>query len=100
MDYVTMSKVTSIQTILPANKISADVAAEIKIVLVKFPRIGNRTVLLWGTFDLQSYLDTLIIDERGDREGFPHSIASAIQRIHSKHYTIVSESKLKGELQF
>jgi hypothetical protein len=95
-----MAKIISNQEAVPAKRISAEIAADVKIVIEKFPRIGNRIVLLWGTPDLQNYLNTLIVDERGGRAGFPPPIASAILRIHSEHALIVSKGNFKNEVQF
>ncbi len=84
----------------PANKIPAEIAVEVLILLETFPRIGNRTALLWGTVDLQNYLNTLIVDERGGREGFPHPVAEAILRIHGEHYKIASGIESRNEMHF
>ena len=84
----------------PENKIPADIADEILLLIETFPRIGNRIVLLWGTVDLQNYLNTLIVDERGGREGFPHPVAEAILRIHGEHYKTVSENEPGNEMHF
>ena len=84
----------------PANKIPAEIAAEVLILIETFPRIGNRIVLLWGSVDLQNYLNDLIIDERGGREGFPYPVAEAILLIHGEHNKIVSKNESGNEVRF
>jgi len=57
----------------------------------EYPVIGKRIEMLWGSAELQGYLNDLIYDHRGDREGFPRHIAAAILRIHRMHGKLVSE---------
>lgn len=50
-----------------------------------FPRIHQNLVSLWGTGPGEAYLDGLIVDERGNRQGFPPDVLRALlvlQRIH------------------
>lgn len=84
----------------PDNKVPAEIAADVLILIETFPRIGNRIVLLWGTVDLQDYLNTLIVDERGGREGFPYAVAESLLRIHSEHHKMVSEYESRNEMNF
>jgi hypothetical protein len=44
----------------------------------QFPRIIEAIVLEWGRPTLNRYLDRLMIDDRGDRVGFPEEILSEI----------------------
>ncbi|MGA7594463.1 MAG: hypothetical protein WCA64_04625 [Gallionella sp.] len=74
---------------VPGNKFPAKIAAEVLLLIEKFPHVGNRIDLLWGTVDLQDYLNTLIVDERSGRKGFPHLVAGALLRIHTEHYKLI-----------
>jgi len=50
-----------------------------------FPRIHQNLVTLWGTGPCEAYLDGLIMDERGNRQGFPPDVLRALlvlQRVH------------------
>ena len=50
-----------------------------------FPRIHQSLVTLWGTGPGEAYLDGLIVDERGNRQGFPPDVLRALlvlQRVH------------------
>ncbi len=87
--YLNMIRHVSNPKSFPASKIPAEVAAEVLLLIEKFPHIGNRIELLWGTADLQNYLNTLIVDERGGRKGFPHLVVGALLRIHTAHYKVI-----------
>lgn len=52
-----------------------------------FPRIAERIVQLWNTFELSSYLDEIMIDDRGTRHGFPPDVASEILFLRIMHDT-------------
>ena len=77
----------------PGSKIPAEIAAEVVLLIEKFPHIGNRIELLWGTVDLQNYLNTLIVDERSGRKGFPHLVAGALLRIHTEHHKVIKAKR-------
>lgn len=50
-----------------------------------FPRIHQNLVALWGTGPGEAYLDGLIMDDRGNRQGFPPEVLRAVlilQRVH------------------
>ena len=49
----------------PPQKIDARCALE------EYPRICTRVQQLWGTPECEPYLNTLVIDTRGNRQGFP-----------------------------
>lgn len=54
-----------------------------------FPRIHDRLGATWGSRQCEDYLDRLILDDRGDREGFPPSVLDALlvlQRVHVKEF--------------
>lgn len=54
-----------------------------------FPRIHDRLGATWGTGQCESYLDRLILDDRGDRDGFPPEVLTALlvlQRVHTKEF--------------
>lgn len=44
---------------------------EIAAVEKRFPRIANELCTHWGSKDIDPYIDGLLIDDRGDRMGFP-----------------------------
>ncbi|MGA8863571.1 MAG: hypothetical protein WBM09_01070 [Gallionella sp.] len=77
----------------PASKIPAEISAEVLLLIEKFPHVGNRIELMWGTADLQNYLNTLIVEARSGRKGFPHLVAGALLRIHTEHYKVIKAKR-------
>ena len=52
----------------------------------QYPRIANSVAELWPRVArCEAYLDSLIVDERGGRKGFPVDIALELTRLRS-HY--------------
>jgi hypothetical protein len=51
----------------------------------KFPRIAKSVRELWGTPQLDDYLDRLLIDDRGDRHGFPPEVVEALLTLSHRH---------------
>ncbi len=49
---------------------------------VKFPRIANRLAEVWKRpLQCERYLDDLMIDRRGGRQGFPSDVAADIAKL-------------------
>lgn len=49
---------------------------------IKFPRIANRLADIWKRpLHCERYLDDLMIDRRGGRQGFPSDVAADIARL-------------------
>ena len=71
----------------PSEKERFDEA--IAILKANFPRIHLNIVALWGTPQGESFLDGLIVDDRGGRQGFPRDAMGALlllQRIHFQKF--------------
>jgi hypothetical protein len=50
----------------------------------KFPRIANSIAELWRRVArCEEYLDTLVVDLRGDRKGFPPEVAQELTALRS-----------------
>ena len=62
--------------------------AEDALVLLKsdFPRIYASLTVLWGTRQSETFLDGLILDDRGNRQGFPPTAMSALLALQRVHY--------------
>ena len=59
-----------------------------KMVPEKYARIVNRMASLWKRPDeFMAYMDGLLVDDRGDRSGFPMTIALELATIKD-HYEI------------
>ena len=55
----------------------------------KFPRIANSIAELWRRVArCEEYLDTLVVDVRGDRSGFPADVAQELMALRN-HYTVL-----------
>jgi hypothetical protein len=55
------------------------------IVVASYPRIADRIRQLWGTPQCDRYLDQLLIDDRGNRQGCPPVVVSALLAISEEH---------------
>jgi hypothetical protein len=56
----------------------------------EFPRIANRIAGLWKIpRQMDPYLDSLIMDKRGGRKGFPAPIAWELLRLKDYYQTVV-----------
>lgn len=59
-----------------------------------YPRVFEKIHLLWGTPELDPYLNDLIMDSRGgQRQGFPPNVASEILRLSLVHARQQDSSK-------
>jgi hypothetical protein len=68
---------------LPSDKELAKEA--VAVLKTMFPRLHQNLVALWGTGPGETYLDGLIMDDRGNRKGFPPDVLRALlvlQRVH------------------
>jgi len=67
----------------PTDKeLTAEAVAMLK---ARFPRIHQTLLALWGTGPGEAYLDGLIMDDRGNRQGFPPDVLRdllVLQRVH------------------
>lgn len=62
----------------------------------RFGRILNRIMELWGKPSLDEYFTELMIDDRGDREGFPAEVVAELLMLSLMHYEEM-EAKTKNE---
>lgn len=58
-----------------------------------YERILSRIAELWGRPQLNAYLEDLMIDKRGGRQGFPDDVARDIFRIYSLYEALRSAGK-------
>ncbi|EKD96715.1 MAG: ankyrin [uncultured bacterium] len=59
----------------------------------KFPRIVEKLTLLWGDEGVSPFLSHLLIDDRGDRQGFTGDIMAEIMFLNNLHEDMVSENQ-------
>ena len=75
----------------PAIEMPSGLPPHLSIVWEKFPRIGEKISLMWGYIELQEYLGTIILDQRGGRLGFPKPVLAALLEIHRHHAKVLPE---------
>lgn len=51
-----------------------------------FQRIADGISTLWGDKACDEYLNRLVMDDRGNRKGFPKEVLSAIMKLSVEHY--------------
>lgn len=61
-----------------------------KELIIQFARIANRLAELWSyPKECEKYLNELMIDERGTRQGFPPEVAQELAALHAHFNTHV-----------
>ncbi|HVY04624.1 MAG TPA: hypothetical protein VHB46_01485 [Burkholderiales bacterium] len=71
----------------PTDKEKFDAA--VAVLKMNFPRIHQNIVALWGSPQGEVFLDGLIVDDRGGRQGFPRDAMQALlllQRVHFQKF--------------
>ena len=68
---------------------------DVAVIQEHYPNIGARIAQLWGSSDLNTYLGTVIFDERGGRQGFAEPTASALFRVYEEHMALVHATKAR-----
>lgn len=58
----------------------------------QFPRIAQQITLMWGAPDFPKFLSSLMIDDRGDRKGFPKEVLEEMLFLHTIHDAKVGRS--------
>lgn len=53
----------------------------------KFPRIAMRLVEIWESEVCRDYLHSLLMDDRGDRQGFPSDVMDELLMLDSIHWS-------------
>lgn len=50
-----------------------------------FPRIADKITLMWGSEEFPEFLSGLMIDNRGDRQGFPLAVIEEMMFLNEIH---------------
>jgi len=77
MNHLTISSVNRQRT---KQKLSPDGHSAIE---TKFPRLASQLVDKWGTIQADLFLDSLMLDDRGDRMGFPVDVLDELMFLSS-----------------
>jgi hypothetical protein len=51
----------------------------------RFPRLVDKITLMWGAKDFPIFLSNLIIDDRGNRQGFPLEVIEEMMFLQEIH---------------
>ncbi|MEK6593279.1 MAG: ankyrin repeat domain-containing protein [Pseudomonadota bacterium] len=63
----------------------------------KFKRILDKIAELWGTPMLDEYFEDLLIDKRGDRQGFPADVMRDLFFLHGLHERLMRSRRTEPE---
>ncbi|MFM9971605.1 MAG: hypothetical protein ACKVQK_24760 [Burkholderiales bacterium] len=58
------------------------------------PRLAAAIELMWGNIECEKYMDEIILDDRGSRQGFQEPVMSALLALHARH---AREFPFRGE---
>jgi hypothetical protein len=65
-------------------------------VRAKFPHIGQKISITWGTPKFYAYIESLLnAGDRVDRQGLPNDIGTALSKIFQKHDELFPQTKPK-----
>ncbi|MCA3131264.1 MAG: hypothetical protein ACK5YW_03655 [Betaproteobacteria bacterium] len=67
------------------KKLGAQADSYPKAVEARFPRILARIDELWGSHQLDLYLEELMLPERQERQGFPIEVATELLKLIALH---------------
>jgi uncharacterized protein len=59
----------------------------------KYPRIMENIVVLWGFQEMNEFFRKLILDDRGDRQGFPPEAWDELNTLSTLHLILVPDNK-------
>ena len=62
----------------------------------KYERILNKITDLWDTPEIDDYFADLLMDERGDRQGFPQEVAREIVTLSKTHEMLKQQAVSEG----
>jgi hypothetical protein len=66
----------------------------------RFPHILDTIQLMWGPLELNLYFDKLIVDDRGNRQGFPTDAWAEIHMPSRVHHELVPQPAAHIKLNF
>lgn len=65
----------------------------------RFPHIARELCALWKTDRIEIYLDSLLIDDRGDRIGFPEDVLDELMFLSGLRWHLLHEKDSVVDLQ-
>lgn len=82
---ISMVKKIKSSKVAKSSTLPPDIAKDVALVHVHYPTISEKITQLWGTSEFIGFLDSILFDERGNRQGFPADTASALLRLYKNH---------------
>ena len=76
------------------EQMTASQERKLDIIEKKYPKIANTIRISWGTAEGKEYLESLIIDNRGGRTGFPFEVMLALMELESEYKLFPGSRKL------
>lgn len=69
-----------------------------KLIASQMPRIHKMIELMWGyPKEFDDWIEKMWLDDRGDRQGFPPPVMSALTKIHNIHIKRFGTITKKGD---
>jgi ankyrin repeat protein len=62
----------------------------------KFSRVFNKVMNMWGNPELDAYFESLMVDKRGGRKGFPMDVMNDILVLSRVHQQVMAQVGTKG----
>jgi ankyrin repeat protein len=62
----------------------------------KFARVFNKIMSMWGNPELEAYLEDLMVDKRGGRQGFPMEAMNDILLLSRLHQQVLAKKSAGG----
>ncbi len=61
----------------------------------KFPHVARNITLMWGCPEFVDYINKLIVDDRGGRQGFPTEVLDEMLFLHRLHMTRYDQPRVR-----
>ena len=72
----------------------ANIVQDVALIMGRYPDIGNRITQTWGSEEFHAYLNSILFDERGGRQGFPEAVITALFRVYEADRRLVPKASM------
>ena len=70
------------------TRVSRNSWGELSAIERRFSRIAKELATRWKDGDIDAYLDSLLLDDRGDRQGFPADVLEELMFLNSLRWQL------------
>jgi hypothetical protein len=70
----------------------ATIVQDVAVIIDRYPDIGNRITQTCGREEMHTYLNSILFDERGGRQGFPEAVITALFRVYEADRRLVPKA--------